>query len=134
MTRKALNALDRLVGHRLRQLRELAGLSQMQLGDALGLSGLEVANLEAGLDRIGSGRLHRIARILDVPVAVFFETPDKLTEPQCREQSGPPLGHEEGELVSAFRRITDPEARRALLALVRVAGVQCDRPANSEEV
>jgi len=60
----------------------------MQLGDALGLSGLEVANLEAGLDRIGSGRLHRIARILDVPVAVFFETPDKLTEPQCREQTG----------------------------------------------
>ena len=113
MTRKALNALDRLVGHRLRQLRELAGLSQMQLGDALGLSGLEVANLEAGLDRIGSGRLHRIARILDVPVAVFFETPDKVPS------------------SSAGSR---PEARRALLALVRVAGVQCDRPANSEEV
>ena len=65
--------VDVHVGVRLRQRRTLLGMTQTNLGDALGMSFQQVQKYERGTNRIGAGRLYDLARMLDVSVEHFFE-------------------------------------------------------------
>jgi transcriptional regulator with XRE-family HTH domain len=47
------------------------------LADALGVTFQQVQKYEKGMNRISSGRLVRIAEILKVPIAFFFEGLEK---------------------------------------------------------
>jgi transcriptional regulator with XRE-family HTH domain len=68
------DSVDVRVGHRVRALRLQRGLSQRELGMAIGASAEDMRQFEAGLKRIGATRLMRIARAFDVDVAVLFES------------------------------------------------------------
>ena len=72
MRKKQANPIDIQVGNRVRIRRMLIGMSQERLGDLLGLTFQQVQKYENGTNRVGSGRLARIARVLDVPIARFF--------------------------------------------------------------
>ena len=48
-------------------------MSQEKLAEAIGLTFQQVQKYERGANRIGSSRLFDLARVLDVPVAYFFE-------------------------------------------------------------
>ena len=86
------NAVDIHVGHRLRQLRTLRGLSQEKLGEAIGLTFQQIQKYERGANRIGASRLFDIAKVLGVEIAYFFEEmPDKvasLSPRQLRQSAG----------------------------------------------
>lgn len=73
MNKKTPNPIDVHVGKRVRTRRMLIGLSQEKLGDALGVTFQQVQKYEKGSNRISASRLQGIARLLDVPVAYFFE-------------------------------------------------------------
>ena len=60
------------VGRRVRALRLERGMSQEKLACALDLTFQQVQKYEKGTNRIGAGRLQRIAGILEVPVSTFF--------------------------------------------------------------
>jgi transcriptional regulator with XRE-family HTH domain len=68
---------DAEIGRRVRTLRMQRGLSQTVLADALGVTFQQVQKYEKGMNRISSGRLVRIAEILKVPIAFFFEGLEK---------------------------------------------------------
>jgi transcriptional regulator with XRE-family HTH domain len=123
--------VDVHVGRRLRERRTLLGMSQERLAELLGVTYQQVQKYERGANRIGSSRLHDIARYLDVPVAWFFAG---LDEPESRVPGlaeGPaaftfdapapsqPPPRETAELVRAFTAIREPEVRRRLVDLVR---------------
>ena len=71
-TKRGVSPLDREVGRRLKMRRLELEMSQTTLGDALGLSFQQVQKYEKAGNRIGSGRLQEIAKILKVPVSYFF--------------------------------------------------------------
>ena len=125
MMPKAPNEIDRLVGSRVRVRRMLIGMSQEQLGEALGITVPQVQKYEKGMNRIGASRLHKIAGVLNVPINYFFEPHDgaSATAAGEREQPDPSLfgDRETIEIAIAFSRITSPEVRRALLDLARAA-------------
>jgi transcriptional regulator with XRE-family HTH domain len=52
------------------------------LGDALGLTFQQVQKYENGTNRIGASRLEQISRILQVPVAFFFEGAPEASVPR----------------------------------------------------
>ena len=55
----------------------LIGMSQEQLGEALGITVPQVQKYEKGVNRIGASRLViRSAGVLDVSVTYFFEAHD----------------------------------------------------------
>src|SRR4051795_1747156 len=56
------------IGERIRLRRTLLGLSQAELGKALGLSFQQMQKYERGASSIGAGQLCGAARALDVPV------------------------------------------------------------------
>ena len=67
------------MGRRLRLARHAAGLSQTQIGTALGISYQQIQKYERGADRIAAVRLLRMAALLKVPVTFFYEDlPDNL--------------------------------------------------------
>ena len=65
--------VDAHVGGRVKLRRILVGLSQSQLGEAIGLSFQQVQKYERGGNRISASMLYRIAQVLDVPVSFFFD-------------------------------------------------------------
>src|ERR1043166_6677295 len=78
---EAPNPIDVRVGARLRLRRNMLGLSQEKLGEAIGLTFQQVQKYERGANRIGASRLYELSRILDVPVSFFFDDPDPVRAP-----------------------------------------------------
>jgi len=130
------NPVDAHVGGRVRLRRKMLGLSQEQLGDALGISYQQVQKCERGANRIGPSRLIEMARVLDVPVTFFFDDVDPVRAPAIPEGFAEPtaVGHdplsqpETIELVAAYFEITDTKSRRCLLELVKALANTDKRP------
>ncbi|MDM9620600.1 helix-turn-helix transcriptional regulator [Rhizobium sp. S96] len=125
MKAKSANAIDAYVGERVRTRRKSLGISQGVLAESLGITFQQVQKYEKGTNRIGAGRLQRIAEILGVPVGFFFEgdgapSPDIKTE---TDEIALFLASKEGLALSrAFIAIEDANVRQKLLALTRSLG------------
>ncbi|WP_106796045.1 helix-turn-helix transcriptional regulator [Rhizobium sp. H4] len=68
--------VDIIVGRNIRQLRALRRVSQLELGDALGLTFQQIQKYEKGTNRVSASKLHQIAVFLDVEISVLFEGAD----------------------------------------------------------
>lgn len=69
--------VDLFVGERLRAARLQSGLSQSDVGKAMGLSFQQVQKYERGTNRISASMLVRAATALGVPVSDLF--PEDVT-------------------------------------------------------
>jgi transcriptional regulator with XRE-family HTH domain len=100
----------------------------LQRGSALGLTFQQVQKYEKGTDRIGASRLHYVSRILQVPIAHFFEG----TPGQQKAKGNPPsstcvsdfLATTDGlSLAKAFTKIKHAKIRHHVVKLVdEIAG------------
>jgi transcriptional regulator with XRE-family HTH domain len=70
---RAAQPVDKYVGTRIEAARHAAGMSQMLLGDALGISFQQVQKYEKGTNRVSCGTIALIATALQVPVGYFFD-------------------------------------------------------------
>jgi transcriptional regulator with XRE-family HTH domain len=116
---KEVNSIDKHVGTRLRMRRMMLGMSQTAIGDALGLTFQQVQKYEKGVNRIGAGRLHQLAGILDVPVTFFFDGTSEAGSLPAEDPMAVLTTSEGLRLVTAFPRITDAEVRRRIVRLVK---------------
>ncbi|HET7408960.1 MAG TPA: helix-turn-helix transcriptional regulator [Paracoccaceae bacterium] len=129
---RSADEVDAHVGRRLRRRRMALGISQEHLGQALGLTFQQIQKYEKGQNRIGAGRLYRIAIILSVPVQYFFDglgadapIPNGGAVPDSEIQAF--VTSPEGRaLSSGFVRIDDPVVRRRIIELI--ATLARDRP------
>ena len=82
--------VDVRVGARVQQRRVLLGMTQTNLGDAIGLTFQQVQKYERGANRIGAGRLCDLARVLDVSIDYFFEDmpPEVAAIPSAAKERG----------------------------------------------
>src|ERR1700752_1853453 len=106
------------VGSRVRLRRNMLGLSQEKLGEAIGLTFQQVQKYERGANRIGASRLHELSRVLDVQASFFFDDmapvrapaiPGGFAEPPAEAFESDPLRKRETvELIAAYYRIDDP--------------------------
>ncbi len=131
-----IGPIDVHVGARLRQRRKLLGMSQRNLGDALGVSFQQMQKSERGANRIGTSRLYDLARVLDVPVEYFFDDMPTAVAASSPAQSGgkakeppsyepdPMAKQETLKLVRAYYKISDPEIRKDLFAMTKTLGAR----------
>src|SRR5258707_241948 len=106
------NPIDVRVGSRVRLRRNMLGLSQEKLGEAIGLTFQQVQKYERGANRIGASRLYELSQVLDVPVPFFFDDTDPVrapaipagfAEPPAEAFDSDPLRRQETiELVEAY--------------------------------
>jgi transcriptional regulator with XRE-family HTH domain len=109
--------VDSHVGKRIRHRRWMLGMTQQQLADRVGIKFQQIQKYETGMNRVSASRLYDIARVLEVPVAFFFEGLDGSAPTPVAADI---LADKEAlELVRAYYAI--PEAqRRRLFDLARV--------------
>jgi transcriptional regulator with XRE-family HTH domain len=111
-------SIDAAVGRNVRIRRLAKGLSQMQLAKRLGLSFQQVQKCEAGAGRIGSGRLVRIAQILEIPVAALFEGVDGPAKARTQTLLRLLADARALGLAQAFAAIKDVGLRLSIVGLV----------------
>lgn len=109
-----------LVGRNIKLHRLAKSMSQEELANKLGLTFQQLQKYERGINRVGGGRLFRIASILGIEISAFFEGAEQPDRP--RSDGFSPLSliadPQPFRLVQAFARINDPDMRRTLISLV----------------
>jgi transcriptional regulator with XRE-family HTH domain len=122
MAKKAPNPTDKHVGSRVRMRRMMLSMSQEKLGDALGLTFQQVQKYEKGVNRVGAGRLTKIAEVLGIDVGAFFTGKDVLEGEQPKDGGSSPLKlltvSGAFRLLRAYGDIEDSNLRRAIVDLV----------------
>ncbi len=71
-----IHDIDREVGQRLRIARSAKGVSQDQLGKAVGITFQQIQKYERGANRISCSRLWEFSKLLDVKMSYFFDNSD----------------------------------------------------------
>jgi transcriptional regulator with XRE-family HTH domain len=120
-----ITPIDIHIAKKLRQFRLVAGMSQEELGDIIGVTFQQIQKYEKAKNRIAACRLFEISQLLKRPISDFFsglkadrmyynydfET-DKKQKKELAE-----FNKELLPLVSAFNRIENPQARKHLVGL-----------------
>jgi transcriptional regulator with XRE-family HTH domain len=125
---KKPDPVDIEVGSRIRLHRLQRGLSQTVLADHLGVTFQQVQKYERGVNRVGAGRLTKIAQVLGVPVGALFgmNDSDVTAHNEGRGHQSPlKLLTVPGalRLLRAYGQLPDGRMRRSVLELVQtIAG------------
>jgi transcriptional regulator with XRE-family HTH domain len=99
-------------------------MPQQVLGGYLGLTFQQIQKYEKGTNRIGASRLQQIGKILEVPVAFFFEGAPDGWEGAGGDRTTNAfldfLGTRDGQaLVMSFSKIEDVTLRHSIVDLVK---------------
>jgi transcriptional regulator with XRE-family HTH domain len=106
--------IDLHVGAQLRLARELSGLTQTEVGRALGMSFQVIQKYEQGEIRISASRLFQLAGLLAKSPDYFFEGLVATDVPGIGAMERSDI-----ELVRAFRTIQSVELKQLLSRLAR---------------
>lgn len=127
MEKKIPHPVDVHVGGQVRMRRVLLGMSQEKLGEELGLTFQQVQKYEKGSNRIGASRLFDVSRILEVPIAYFYEGLGGSSEQQgglaedsqSRYMAEFAQSNDCVQLMKAFIQIKQPHVRRSVIQFVK---------------
>lgn len=120
------SSVDLVVGRNIRIWRMAKGLSQAQLAQRLGLTFQQVQKYETGANRIGTGRLVKVAGILGVPLAALFEGADGADH--ARALLALVADRRSFRLAHAFAAIRRSPLRLAIVKLVEIIAAAVPQP------
>lgn len=104
---------DPIIAANIRRYRTAAGLSQTDLGDALGVTFQQIQKYEKGKNAIAPGRLRQIAEICGISVGAMFGEPPKV------DGETVPLDTERAHrVVLGLSKIKSERVKRALGDLI----------------
>jgi transcriptional regulator with XRE-family HTH domain len=115
---KSATKTDKRVGNNIRARRLELGMTQEQLGKKLGITFQQIQKYEIGTNRIGSGRLFKIAELLKAPLASLYGGQEKQTKWPASspfDLLSDPLTL---QMAQEFSKISDKKTSRAFLAIV----------------
>jgi len=79
--RKVVDYIDSYVGSRVKIRRLLLGLTQEEVGKAIGVDPEQIKKYERGVSKIYGAALYRLGKCLDVSISYFFEkVEDKMKQ------------------------------------------------------
>jgi len=121
--------IKRNIGSRIRHLRQLKNLSQMELAEKVGVSFQQIQKYESGKSEITLSRLNDIAEALNISPAEILSDeallPAKESSPQY--ERGDKKGKQdyrfsstENEIISFLREIDDEEFNIRLKKLLEI--------------
>ena len=112
--------LDRQIGQRIRAFRMAQNMSQSELGRRMGVSFQQIQKYEKGQNRVGGGRIKKLAASLDVSVAALFGAAEdrgqKKVDALLTEMMTHPYA---ASLLQAFFSLPSKKEQRAVLAMLQ---------------
>ncbi len=112
---KSPDSNDVAVGLRIRMYRLSRRLPQKTLAYELGVTTQQLSKYELGINRIGAGRLQKIAEILDIPITALFDARNDEAAALTADLSF--ISHGGMRLMRAYAAIGNPNRREALIQL-----------------
>lgn len=116
MNTKSATDIDRVVGVRITALRKAKGLTQTELGIAIGVTFQQVQKYEKGTNRLGASRLQEVARALEVPISTLFDEAENTDQGNVLALLVEPGAF---DLLKVYASISNEQLRRDVLAIVR---------------
>jgi transcriptional regulator with XRE-family HTH domain len=133
MRAREASDLDKLVGHNIRIHRLDRGITQTELARAIGVSFQQVQKYENGTNRVGGGRLFKIAETLGTPVSTFFNGVDQAKVSPGEESPVALLAENYAlRFLQAFSQIEDAEAQRSVVEMVETMAEKLRKPAKGQ--
>jgi transcriptional regulator with XRE-family HTH domain len=124
MVARTPDPLDVMVGARIRIFRTNSGMSQSDLAEKIGVAFQQVQKYEKGTNRVGAGRLSRIAEVLGISIGELFESSGHKPA-DSKSPFRLLAGRDALRVLTAFSRMSDPRVRRAIAQLLEtVADLQ----------
>lgn len=115
-----VHPVDVHVGKKIREVRLLRGMTQVNVAEKLGLSFQQLQKYETGYNRVSASKMFEIAQLLDVEPAYFFEGLPREGVPQ-REA----LDERTAKAAQALSSITDEKIRAQIQSMIHeLAGRQ----------
>ena len=117
-----VHPVDVHVGKRIRHRRWLAGMTQQQLAQHVGIKFQQIQKYETGANRVSASRLWDISETLEVPVCFFFEGMERAQTEETTKKALPSdlMGDKEAlDLIRSYYSIPEKQRRR-LFDLARV--------------
>lgn len=102
------------IGNLIRRLRKVAGMTQMELADKMGITYQQVQKYEKGASELTIKRLRQVSDALSVPVSMFV--PD---DAGVAEADAPYLTEEETNLLTFFRRLKKKKLREGFIKMLK---------------
>jgi transcriptional regulator with XRE-family HTH domain len=123
---KRPSSIDMAVGRNVRIWRMARGLSQAQLASRLGVTFQQLQKYEVGANRIGTGRLVKVAGVLRIPITALFEGTD-AADPS-RSLLALVSDARAFRLAHAFSAIKDSTLRLAIVGMVEKIAIAVPQP------
>ena len=71
--RSSCGEVDKLIGERIRTLRNIRGLTSGQLGKEIGVSHQQVTKYELAINKIAASKLLLVAQVLSKDISWFYK-------------------------------------------------------------
>lgn len=118
--------LNKIIGSRLKNRRQLMGLNQVELGKRLHISGQQIHKYEAGIDQLSAAKIFELSEILQIPVTYFFDDLDAF---ELGESENEDLTRDLEELrlqkyVNIYKDFSDPKLQKLLFEVTRLFASQ----------
>ncbi len=119
--------VDKLVSQKLKMRRMMLGLSQEEVGQAIGVSIQQIQKYEKAKNRIASGKLFTLATLLKVPINYFFENSSYNITSAFGEKSEEYNAIDESsvaekeivQLIKSFSEVKNPHTRKKIIELIK---------------
>ncbi len=106
---------DGVIGARVREIRQVRGVTQGVLAKKLGISPQQLQKYESGANKISASRIEIVAAVLDVPVSVFFQMPGRGGKERLETLTQAVPGRQAQRLMQAFHGIASRRLRALLV-------------------
>lgn len=115
-TKGKANAIDILIGEKLKAKRLQCHLSQEELGTAMGVTFQQIQKYENGLNRLSASRLFIAAYVMDTDIVNFFSDQDGNSLFEKIKESN--VQKDFQEIMDIFNCIQDNSLKNKLIKLM----------------
>ena len=71
--KKRTTLRDKVIGERIRFLRQVAGMTLEEVAKKLEISAQQMQKYETGINKISASRIEMLSEILNLPISIFFD-------------------------------------------------------------
>lgn len=128
-----MGKIDKQISERIRSKRLLQGLTQKELADELGVSVRQIQKYENSINRISSGKLFILSKLLSVPLEYFFVDLEEEIDLEATLSENFLSNHEKEliMLIKAYSKIKDPEIRSNIVDFIKAISENYEGPDDS---
>ncbi len=126
VVREHIEPADVVIGQKIRLRRNILGMTQSDLAEALGVSFQQIQKYETGKNKVYASKLYNIAKILKMPLTDFFEEEKQRRKGMSDQKqelfmggADPLLEPDTPSLIRAYYEIKDKKKRKMAIDLMK---------------